>query len=174
MFINGRYIETFHIGDITYKGDNNDFAVLEDFWLKMKPEGNIGFKKPDAYPDDLDDSDDPSPWDRYDITEHKYEVLNTYGMVYNLDITYFGDDESQERTEEYIVYWEDWSDYDLDNLTFNPCQHTYIDEDGNLFMVISREHSLADIFPESLPDKTIVRERRVRSANGKTGSGDAR
>ena len=156
----GRYIEAIHIGDIKHWGySNHDFVTVEDFWLRVKPEGNIGFTKPDA------DPDDPSTWEYMDeITEHKFEVLNTRGQVTQLNIRYTDADGQQERTEHYFVYSEDWSDDELDNLTFNPCQHTHIDGEGSLFMVISKEHSLADAFPESLPDKTEIRETRLGRA----------
>ncbi len=155
--LDGRYIETFHIGEIKHERSIGDYVEIEDFWLKMNPEGNTAFKKPEL------DPDDPSSREyKYmeDITKHKYEVLNSHGMVNELDIRYADGDGQQERTDHYCVYWEDWSDDELDNLIFNPCQHTYIDEDGRLYMVISKEHSLADVFPESLRDKTEIRERR--------------
>lgn len=154
IVFDGRYIETIHIGGIKNEGSTGDYVKIEDFWLKMNPEGNIGFTKPDA------DPDDPSTWEYMDeITEHKFEVLNTRGQVTYLDIKYSDGDGQQERTDHYYVYSEDWSDDEVDNLIYNPCQHTHIDGKGSLFMVISKEHSLADAFPESLPDKTEIRER---------------
>ena len=42
----GRYIEAIHIGDIKHWGySNHDFVTVEDFWLRVKPEGNILARK---------------------------------------------------------------------------------------------------------------------------------
>ena len=138
--IEGRYIEYIHIGNIT---DTEYGKQAGDFRIKLKAEGSIGFAAPEA------DPDDPSTWEYMnEYTENKYEMLHKYTMVNKLKITYRSAEGESERTDCYSVYWPDWSDNELENMLINSRQFSHIDEQGNLYMVISKETGLEEAFPE--------------------------
>lgn len=139
--IEGKYIEYMHVGEITDTVYGKQHS--KDFRIKLRAEGSIGFSVPEA------DPDDPSTWEyMFEYTEDKYNELHKGSMVCKVKITYRSAEGGPEKTDQYEVYWPDWSDNELENMLINSRQFSHIDEQGNLYMVISKETGLEEAFPE--------------------------